>query len=72
MPNGETIYHYVTKNGLSVKKEVEIGVGLKIKVFLQDPLRVLKKNDTDVLDVVVSYVPEGLAYCYRTLMIHIK
>ena len=61
MPNGETIYHYCTHNDLAAETTVDVGDGQTLKVFLQDPLRVLKKNDTDVLDIAVTYVPDGSA-----------
>ncbi|HAU87468.1 MAG TPA: hypothetical protein DCW90_18880 [Lachnospiraceae bacterium] len=67
MPNGETIYHYCTKNDLAAETTVDVGDGQTLKVFLQDPLGVLKKNDTDVLGIVVTYVPEGSAR-YNELM----
>ena len=65
MPNRETVYHYSTHNGLATETTVDI-VGLDgqkatIKVFLQDPLGVLKKNDTDVLGINVEYIEEGTA-----------
>ncbi len=71
MPNRETVYHYSTHNGLATETTVDI-VGLDgqkatIKVFLQDPLGVLKKNDTDVLGINVEYIEEGTAH-YNELM----
>lgn len=67
MPNGETVYHYCTHNGLATETTVDLGDGTKLRVFLQDPLRVLKKNDDDVLDVIVTYIPEGSSR-YKELM----
>ena len=67
MPNGETIYHYCTHNGLAAETTVDVGDGQTLKVFLQDPLRVLKKNDTEDLDIVVTYIKEGSAR-YNELM----
>ena len=60
MPNEETIYHYCTHNGLAAETTVDVG-GKKLTVFLLDPLRVLKKNDSDVLGISVTYVEKGLA-----------
>ena len=67
MPNGETVYHYCTHNGLAAETTVDVGDGQTLRVFLQDPLRVLKKNDTDDLGIVVTYVKEGSAR-YNELM----
>ena len=66
MPDKEKIYLYCERNGLMVKAEVDVG-GKKLEVFLLDPLRVLKKNDSDVLGISVTYVKEGLAR-YNELM----
>lgn len=61
MPDGEEIYLYCARNGLMVKAEVDVGGGKKLTVFLLDPLRVLKKKDSDVLGISVTYVEKGLA-----------
>lgn len=61
MPDGEEIYLYCARNGLMVKAEVDVGGGKKLTVFLLDPLRVLKGNDSDVLGISVTYVEKGLA-----------
>ena len=66
MPNDEEIHLYCERNGLMVKAEVDVG-GKKLEVFLLDPLRVLKTNDSDVLGISVTYVKEGLAR-YNELM----
>ena len=66
MPNDEKIHLYCERNGLMVKAEVDVG-GKKLEVFLLDPLRVLKTNDSDVLGISVTYVKEGLAR-YNELM----
>lgn len=66
MPNDEEIHRYCERNGLMVKAEVDVG-GKKLEVFLLDPLGVLKKNDSDVLGISVTYVKEGLAR-YNELM----
>ena len=67
MPDGETVYHYCTNNNLSAKTTVDVGDGQTLTVFLQDPLRVLKKNDTDKLGISVTYIKEGSAR-YNELM----
>lgn len=61
MPEGEEIYLYCERNGLMVKAEVDVGGGKKLTVFLLDPLGVLKKNDSDVLGISVTYIKEGSA-----------
>ena len=61
MPDGEEIYLYCARNGLMVKAEVDVGGGKKLTVFLLDPLGVLKKNDSDVLGISVTYIKEGSA-----------
>ena len=61
MPEGEEIYLYCERNGLMVKAEVDVGGGKKLTVFLLDPLGVLKKNDSDVLGIAVTYIKEGSA-----------
>lgn len=60
MPNEETIYHYCTHNGLAAETTVDVG-GKKLAVFLLDPLRVLKKNDSDFFGISVTYIKEGSA-----------
>ena len=60
MPDEEEIYLYCERNGLMVKAEVDVG-GKKLTVFLLDPLGVLKKNDSDVLGISVTYIKEGSA-----------
>lgn len=67
MPNGESVYHYSTNNGLATETTVDVGDGQTLRVFLQDPLDVLKKNDTDVLGINVEYIEEGSAR-YNELM----
>ena len=66
MPNDEKIHLYCERNGLMVKAEVDVG-GKKLEVFLLDPLGVLKKNDSDVLGISVTYVEEG-SVRYNELM----
>lgn len=67
MPDGETVYRYCTRNGLAAETTVDVGDGQVLKVFLQDPLGVLKKNDSDVLGISVKYVEKGSAR-YNELM----
>ena len=67
MPDGETVYHYCTHNGLAAETTVDVGDGQVLRVFLQDPLGVLKKNESDKLDIVVTYIKEGSAR-YNELM----
>ena len=66
MPDKEKIYLYCERNGLAAETTVDVG-GKTLRVFLLDPLRVLKKNDSDVLGISVTYVKEGLAR-YNELM----
>ena len=56
MPNGETVYHYCTHNDLAAETTVNLTDSTTLRVFIQDPLRVLKKNDSDVLGINVTYV----------------
>ena len=67
MPNGETIYHYCTHNGLAAETTVDVGDGQTLKVFLQDPLGVLKEDATKNLGIAVTYIEEGSAR-YNELM----
>ena len=67
MPNLETIYHYCTHNNLAAETTVNIADGKKLKVFLQDPLGILKKDKSDVLGIDVKYISEGSAR-YNELM----
>ena len=67
MPDGETVYRYCTRNGLAAETTVDVGDGQVLKVFLQDPLGVLKKKDSDVLGISVKYVEKGSAR-YNELM----
>ena len=67
MPNGETIYHYCTKNDLAAETTVDVGDGQTLKVFLQDPLNVLKQKDNDVLGIDVQYIKDG-SDRYKELM----
>ena len=56
MPNGDTVYHYCTHNDLAAETTVTLPDGRPLHVFLKDPLRVLKKNDSDVLGINVTLV----------------
>ena len=60
MPNDEKIHLYCERNGLAAETTVEVG-GKTLRVFLLDPLRVLKKNDSNVLGISVTYIKEGSA-----------
>lgn len=51
MPNGETIYHYCTHNGLAAETTVDVGEGQTLRVFLQDPLSALKQMEDDGIKV---------------------
>lgn len=66
MPDEEKIYLYCARNGLEAEMTVDVG-GKTLRVSLQDPLRVLKKNDKDVLGMSVTYIKEGSAR-YNELM----
>ena len=57
MPNGETVYHYCTHNGLAAETTVDVGDNAVLKVFLQDPLGTLKRMEDD--DIKIYKIIEG-------------
>ncbi|MDD6333263.1 MAG: hypothetical protein PUB04_02225, partial [Clostridia bacterium] len=51
MPNGETIYHYCTHNGLAAETTVDVEESQTLRVFLQDPLSALKQMEDDGIKI---------------------